>query len=460
MKIAYSLIILAVFLSDQGYGQGSRPSGENGGVTFERGMNWKQVLAKANREGKYIFMDVFATWCGPCKQMDHEVYPDERTAMALKGRFISIKVQVDTSAQDDGYTRGWYEDAKELSQKYKIVALPCYLFFDPAGKVIYRDLGYMDVKKFTKMVELVQEPKFIKMYDLLGAYEQGTRDYSMMGDLAIFVKRVIGNRKLADSIARDYKAGYLDKLDRGQICNVENFNFISEFAQFISSKDAFFSLCYDHQDMVDSLKGSNGWARFQVESTITREELSSRFGKGGNYKLNGPYWEQARNGISRKYAKVDAKKLVVKFQILYYRTISLNWRNWAKCISQKINDYPPKVSEGADRLSLYFDLNLPAWDAFEHCNEKRVLRAALGWSELSIRLTDPLPDAPFLDTRANLLYKLGHVKAAIAQEQDAIQRSGQIAKQQGKSEANGPDMNLFIDTKNKMLSGLPTWPLN
>ena len=43
------------------------------GIHFVNGLSWQEVLQKAKAENKYIFVDCYATWCGPCKAMDKEV---------------------------------------------------------------------------------------------------------------------------------------------------------------------------------------------------------------------------------------------------------------------------------------------------------------------------------------------------------------------------------------------------
>ena len=39
------------------------------GIQFEIG-SWKEVLQKAKQENKLIFVDLYTTWCGPCKKME------------------------------------------------------------------------------------------------------------------------------------------------------------------------------------------------------------------------------------------------------------------------------------------------------------------------------------------------------------------------------------------------------
>jgi thiol:disulfide interchange protein len=50
-----------------------QPKDSSKGIRFEHGLSWAQVKEKAKAENKYIFMDCYATWCGPCKAMDKNV---------------------------------------------------------------------------------------------------------------------------------------------------------------------------------------------------------------------------------------------------------------------------------------------------------------------------------------------------------------------------------------------------
>ena len=47
------------------------------GIKWVTGLSWEQVLTKAKTENKFIFVDCYATWCGPCKVMDKDVYPND-----------------------------------------------------------------------------------------------------------------------------------------------------------------------------------------------------------------------------------------------------------------------------------------------------------------------------------------------------------------------------------------------
>jgi alpha-N-arabinofuranosidase len=87
-------------------------------------------------------------------------------------------------------------------------------------------------------------------------------------------------------------------------------------------------------------------------------------------------------------------------------------------------------------------LNNLAWDIFAGSTDKAQLKLALGWSKTVAEKTS---DPGFIDTYANLLYKLGQKQAAIAAETKALNL------------AADSDKAGFQTTLDKMQKGTPTW---
>ena len=54
--------------------------------------DWVNVLKKAEKDKKTIFLDIYATWCGPCKKMDNEVFADNSVAEYYNANFINTKI--------------------------------------------------------------------------------------------------------------------------------------------------------------------------------------------------------------------------------------------------------------------------------------------------------------------------------------------------------------------------------
>ena len=98
------------------------------GVHFEHGLTWAQIQSKAKTENKYIFIDCFTSWCGPCKMMAQIVFPQEVAGDFFNKNFISVKMQMDKTAADDPNIKLLYDDAAEIEKDYHVVAYPTFLF--------------------------------------------------------------------------------------------------------------------------------------------------------------------------------------------------------------------------------------------------------------------------------------------------------------------------------------------
>jgi thiol-disulfide isomerase/thioredoxin len=59
------------------------------GVQFEHNLNWAAIQAKAKAENKYIFMDCFTTWCGPCRYMSAKIFPQKESGDFMNDKFVS-----------------------------------------------------------------------------------------------------------------------------------------------------------------------------------------------------------------------------------------------------------------------------------------------------------------------------------------------------------------------------------
>ena len=60
---------------------------ETDGIQFFTG-TWDEALEKAKEENKLIFLDAYASWCGPCKRMSKSVFTDEKVGEFFNANFI------------------------------------------------------------------------------------------------------------------------------------------------------------------------------------------------------------------------------------------------------------------------------------------------------------------------------------------------------------------------------------
>jgi thiol:disulfide interchange protein DsbD len=83
-------------------------------------------LAEASRSGRPVFIDSFADWCIPCKELDKLTFSHPEVVAASR-EFLMLKADL-TSNQD--------ESAKTFSRKFRIKGVPTLIFLKPDGTEI------------------------------------------------------------------------------------------------------------------------------------------------------------------------------------------------------------------------------------------------------------------------------------------------------------------------------------
>ena len=112
------------------------------GVVFEpEGTTLEQASAKAKAENKLIFLDCFTQWCGPCKKMSREVFPQEKVGAAMNPKFVSLKIDMESAY------------GAPLAKKLQITAYPTFIIFNADAQEISRFLGFHAVDAFLEVIE-------------------------------------------------------------------------------------------------------------------------------------------------------------------------------------------------------------------------------------------------------------------------------------------------------------------
>lgn len=117
----------------------TNPQGPKG-VVFHKG-NWNSLLAKARKERKPIFVDVYTTWCGPCKAMSRNTFANNNVGLYANRNFIPYKLDAE---------RG---EGPRLARKYRVNAYPTILFFDHEGRIKGRQVGYQGANTFLNTLQ-------------------------------------------------------------------------------------------------------------------------------------------------------------------------------------------------------------------------------------------------------------------------------------------------------------------
>ena len=111
------------------------------GVAFEPdGTLLPQAAAKAKKENKLVFVDCYTQWCGPCKKMARDIFPQEKVGKFMNERFVNVKIDMEAS-----YAEG-------LSKEWQVSGYPTFIIFNADGKEIGRFMGGSDADGFIARV--------------------------------------------------------------------------------------------------------------------------------------------------------------------------------------------------------------------------------------------------------------------------------------------------------------------
>lgn len=102
-------------------------------IRFEEG-SFEEILDKAGKAGKMVFVDAWTDYCQPCVMMEKDVFTLDSVADFYNRNFVNVRVH--------------FGKEKELAAKYGIGAYPSYLFINSAGKLVYKAGGYSPAPQF------------------------------------------------------------------------------------------------------------------------------------------------------------------------------------------------------------------------------------------------------------------------------------------------------------------------
>ena len=373
MKTKLFIFILPLFLllQQEVYAQG---------IQFEQ-TSWEAILQKASDEGKIIFMDAYAVWCGPCKMMDRNVFADPAVGEYFNKNFVNAKIDMEKG------------EGIALSQKYGVRAYPTFLFIDGDGELVHRALGYHASDYFMEVASVALD-QTKNLGGLTKRYAEGSRDPDLLHDLAI---------AKADAMDADYMDVADAYLKTQRNWNTEkNLEFIFRFAENAGSE--LFSYMVENRQAFEDHFGAE-----QVADRV----LGAVFPLIYEQENEEENLKQA-SAIFRQFDPENAETLDLEFKMYFYQIRQMS-EEFADAAVQLYTIRPSDDWE---------ELNSIAWTFYELVDDPAKLKTALGWAEKSAALNRNFYN---IDTVAALHYKLGNKKQAKKFAKEAIK----LAKAEG-----------------------------
>lgn len=134
-------------------------------------IRWETKLeraATAAREtNQPMLIEFWATWCEVCKEMDRDVYADERVADAM-ARVRPVKVDIDREPA--------------IARKYEITGTPTLVLADSYGRELFRYAGALPLERMVQLLRALP-PDIGRINQYSSALAANKDDFSALNGL-------------------------------------------------------------------------------------------------------------------------------------------------------------------------------------------------------------------------------------------------------------------------------------
>ncbi len=360
-KIIAAFVILSAFIS--------QPSSADG-IEFIHDKKFQEILDMAKAENKLIFMDCYTTWCGPCKRLAAQVFPDSAVGEFYNSTFINTKFDMEKG------------EGVELAGKYQIRAYPTLLWLDGDGNVKHKIVGGLDVAGLIQNGKKAVDPTPGILSGMKKLYAEGKRDADFLSD---YVNTLNTSGEKYEEVFKEYLA----KLSSNELIDPKHTRTIFNLTKDLKSPGL--SYLVKNKDYYANLVGVE---QFNKKINQIAAKAVSEAPRAEDKNL----FEGAMELLKTNKAPDHAEQ-TLKLSMDYYTHMN-DWVNYDKNASLYVKKY---VSKNAA------ELNDIAWTYFLNVNDEAQLQKATKWAYTCVNTENKYT---YNLTYAYLLYKQNIYKEA------------------------------------------------
>jgi thiol-disulfide isomerase/thioredoxin len=334
---------------------------------------------KAKAEDKIIFVDAYTTWCGPCKNMAANTFPDPEVGKLFNANFVCMKIDMEK------------EMGLEFRKKYDVSAYPTLFFIDYDQVQVQKSVGAKQPVALIALGESVIE-KYDKSAKYASAYQAGDRSYQLVYD---YVAALNKSGKPSVKISNDYLA------DQKDFTTPENLKFILEAASQVDCQC--FDLFEEYKPQIVKIVPEevvNDKVRRACENTVDRA-----------IEFESPELVPLAADAMKRNIPSEADRFRAESEIKY----ALAMHDMSK-IEDMVNSYVKKFAKNEPA-----SLNQLALDLDKYAGDNQTCR------DLAIELSgkaaeDKEAKAEYIANNAKLVYKYKGKTEAIEILDEALQK--------------------------------------
>ncbi len=337
------------------------------GVNFLEGKSFSEALALAKEAGKMVFVDCYTSWCGPCRMMATQVFPQKMMGDYFNEKFVNLKVDMEKG------------EGPDLHKRFQVKAYPTFLFFDADGNEVHRIVGGdSDAAKFLEGVKDGLGEKGLK--SMTARYEAGERDADFLMDYLDVLAAAYDMQRSNEVAGVLLKGREADMLDNPRLFDAflkYNKSPMTDAFRYVLEHKAGFEARYDK----DNLNRVMDMAWMAYPRTFVS--------KGADGVV--AYDKEAMAAYVKEMKKwnVEKRDEIVLLSDIHVAEATGDWSAFGKNCTRYIRKF------GANDMYLYnWVLHVK-----KDCRDAKVRRTAVGWMKDRIKAIEeekakeePLPD--------------------------------------------------------------------
>ena len=350
------------------------------GIEFFKG-TFEEALQEAKTQKKSIFLDAYAEWCGPCKQMAATVFTNEAVGEYYNKHFINLKIDMEKG------------EGPALSKKFAITAYPTLIYLDFDGKVLQNVRGAKNVEQFMNLAKTVLIGNAPNLNALEEEYEKGNREAAFLKSYAY---ALLLQNKPSTKIANEYLRTQSD------MTTADNLAFLFDYC--LEADSRIFNLVIENALTIKSAQGQNNYKR-QIEKACNNTVKKA-------VEFNAPNLLKEAKNQMKKALPEFAKEYELLADIQYYQN-KQDTDNLMKSIEAYLKKYAAKNAEKYYQYTVF---------AIQNIQDKSALLKAEKWAKTAIDLD---LKAEYLKAYIYLLQVNGSNEKELQKRQSQLQELSQ-----------------------------------
>ncbi|CAA7391426.1 Thioredoxin [Chryseobacterium fistulae] len=335
--------------------------------------SFKDLIAKAKKENKIVFIDAYASWCGPCKLMEKNIFTQKSVGDYYNANFVNARFDMEKG------------EGREIAAKYGVRSYPSYLFLNGDGELISQNFGYMEEEMFLSMAKEVNSPNNKK-----GSLKERFAQGEASPDFLINIMKLNSNSDF--DFAKKASERYFANKKKTDELSKDDIGFLLFFLK--SPEDQNYKVFLDRKNEIIKYLPAETYTEFDNQMKLTKVIEQSIDDK--NNKINDEYFIKTAEPL---IGKENAITRLNQIKLDYYEQHS----NFAEYEKTALEYY--KNTESTDPTELL----KAAWIFSDHVKNQPSLKKAIEWAEKSV-MRGETPENTYI--LANLFFLTGNNEMA------------------------------------------------